>query len=302
MRPDPRATKERLMPNAHQRPRARRATDAPSVQRFRLADLGVYGFDRHETTILAALVTEDPLLLVGRSGTGKTFLLNTLSEALGLEHRHYNASLISFDDLVGFPYPDEAHSTVRFLETPATVWGAESVLIDELSRCKPEHQNRLFSLVHERKLQGLSLQKLRYRWAAMNPCSSDQGGVEDYSGSEPLDPALADRFALIVNASDWSDLSTAQQTAIVAPAGEGRVTPRNDALRAAIAAWREQFLAQANACPQHVTSYVTTAVSALNGAGVRISPRRARLLARSLVAASIVAKKDSSSLFRSVLE
>ena len=152
---------------------------------FRLADLGVYGFDRHETTILASLVTEDPLLLVGRSGTGKTFLLNTLSEALGLEHRHYNASLISFDDLVGFPYPDEAHTTVRFLETPATVWGAESVLIDEISRCKPEHQNRLFSLVHERRLQGLPLKRLRYRWAAMNPCTADQGGTEDYSGSVP---------------------------------------------------------------------------------------------------------------------
>ena len=144
--------------------RSQRAPAHPAA--FKLADLGVYGFDRFETAILAALVTEDPLLLVGRSGTGKTFLLNTLSEALGLEHRHYNASLISFDDLVGFPYPDEAHATVRFLETPATVWGAESVLIDELSRCKPEHQNRLFSLVHERKLQGLPLRRLRYRWAA----------------------------------------------------------------------------------------------------------------------------------------
>ena len=59
-----------------------------------LADLGVYGFDRQEPVILAALVTEDPMLLIGRSGTGKTFLLNSLSEALGLEHRHYNASLI----------------------------------------------------------------------------------------------------------------------------------------------------------------------------------------------------------------
>jgi MoxR-like ATPase len=164
------------------RPRARALRNAAHTEpRFHLADLGVYGFDRHETTILAALVTEDPLLLVGRSGTGKTFLLNTLSEALGLEHRHYNASLISFDDLVGFPYPDEAHTTVRFLETPATVWGAESVLIDEISRCKPEHQNRLFSLVHERRLQGLLLKRLRYRWAAMNPCTSDQGGTEDYS-------------------------------------------------------------------------------------------------------------------------
>jgi MoxR-like ATPase len=106
---------------------------------------------------------------------------------------------------------------VRFLETPATVWGAESVLIDEISRCKPEHQNRLFSLVHERKLQGPPLKRLRYRWAAMNPCTSDQGGTEDYSGSEPLDPALADRFVLVVAAADSGDLTTAQQQAVVAP-------------------------------------------------------------------------------------
>ena len=278
------------------------AVRSPRNQASRLADLGVYGFDRHQVTILAALVTEDPLLLVGRSGTGKTFLLNTLSEALGLEHRHYNASLISFDDLVGFPYPDEAHTTVRFLETPATVWGAESVLIDEISRCKPEHQNRLFSLVHERRLQGLPLKKLRYRWAAMNPCTSDQGGPEDYSGSEALDPALADRFALIVNASDWRDLTTEQQQAIVAPSGEGVVTPRNAELCKAIAGWRAQFEAQVNACPPQVISYVTTVVSALNGAYVRISPRRARLMARSLVAATIVAGGASTRVFRSVLE
>ena len=72
----------------------------------RLARLGVFGFDAVEPVILAALVTEDPLLLIGPSGTGKTYLLNTLSETLGLEHRHYNASLISFDYLVGFPYPE----------------------------------------------------------------------------------------------------------------------------------------------------------------------------------------------------
>jgi hypothetical protein len=96
-----------------------------------LPDLGVYGFDRYEPVILAALVTEDPPLLIGRSGTGKTFLLNSLSEALGLPHRHYNASLVAFDDLVGFPYPDDGKQGVRFLETPATVRGAESVLIGE---------------------------------------------------------------------------------------------------------------------------------------------------------------------------
>jgi MoxR-like ATPase len=151
-----------------------------------LSALGVYGFGAIEPVILAALVTEDPLLLVGASGTGKTYLLNSLSEALNLDHRHYNASLISFDDLVGFPYPDPDGTGVRFLETPATVWNAQSVLIDEISRSKPEQQNRLFSLVHERRVQGIDLPRLRYRWAAMNPCLSDQDTDENYTGSEPL--------------------------------------------------------------------------------------------------------------------
>jgi len=69
---------------------------------------------------------------VGRSGTGKTFLLNTLSEALGLEHRHYNASLISFDDLVGFPISGRGALDRAVPRDAGTVWGAESVLIDEL--------------------------------------------------------------------------------------------------------------------------------------------------------------------------
>ena len=188
----------------------------------RLVPLGVYGFKEQELAILTALVTRDPMLLIGRSGTGKTFLLNSLSEALGLEHRHYNASLISFDDLVGFPYPDESKSAIRFLETPATVWGAESVLVDEISRCKPEHQNRLFSLVHERRVQGIALEKLRYRWAAMNPCSGDQGDfAEDYMGSQPLDPALADRFAVIIEVGDWGSLSALDRKRIADPTGEG---------------------------------------------------------------------------------
>ncbi len=55
------------------------------------------------------------------------------------------------------------------------------MLVDEISRCKPEHQHRLFSLVHKRKIQGLALTKLRYRWAAMNPCTADQSGPSSVS-------------------------------------------------------------------------------------------------------------------------
>lgn len=267
-----------------------------------LPDLGVYGFDRYEPIILASLVTEDPLLLIGRSGTGKTFLLNSLSEALALEHRHYNASLISFDDLVGFPYPDSENSSVRFLETPATVWAAESVLIDEISRCKPEHQNRLFSLIHERKVQGIALTRLRYRWAAMNPAANDQTDMESYTGSEPLDPALADRFALFVNAVDWDELSEEERAAVTSPSGEGKLAAQDTRLRERIAALRKEFLVRVECCPQNVLDYVTTAVTALNGAKVRISPRRSRLIARSLLAATLVQGSFPEKLARLVLE
>ena len=94
------------------------------------------------------------------------------------------------------------------------------MLVDEISRCKPEHQNRLFSLVHERRVQGIALEKLRYRWAAMNPAGAGQDGGE-YLGSEPLDPALADRFAIVIEVGDWSELSEAEQRLVANPAGEG---------------------------------------------------------------------------------
>jgi MoxR-like ATPase len=253
-----------------------------------LSRLGAFGFVAQEPVILAALVTGDPLLLIGRSGTGKTFLLNSISEALQLTHRHYNASLLSFDDLVGFPYPDDARTTVRFLETPATVWSAESVLIDEINRCKPEHQNRLFSLVHERRIQGIALPSLQYRWAAMNPCVLDDTTGDSYAGVEPLDPALADRFALLVSVGDWSDLGEDDRRAVADPAGEGRVTDDGGALRAQVGAWQAMFEDEVERCPDSIIGYAAEATTVLGAAGVRVSPRRARLLARALLAACIV--------------
>ena len=284
--------------------------ESTAPRQSRLSSLGAYGFEAQEPVIFGALVTGDPILLIGKSGTGKTFLLNSISEALGLVHRHYNASLISFDDLVGFPYPDEDKTTVRFLETPATVWSAESVLIDEISRCKPEHQNRLFSLVHERQVQGLPLPHLRYRWAAMNPCSTDQPSAEDYTGSEPLDPALADRFAVILEVGDWDDLSPDDRRRVADPAGEGAETNDRGCLKAELATWQRRFAARITACPAPIVDYVCAVTTALGNAGIRLSPRRARLLTRTLLAVMVVegledrglGGRTAKALFRVVLE
>ena len=266
-----------------------------------LRQLGVYGYDPVEPVILAALASGDPLLLVGKAGTGKTFLLNSLSEALRLEHRHYNASLIAFDDLVGFPWPEEQGGGIRYIETPATVWQAESVLVDEINRCKPEHQNRLFSLVHERRIQGLKLEKLRYRWAAMNPPGFDQDG-EGYSGCEPLDAALADRFAFIVNVADWHELGEPDQIAIADPRGEGALSRDKCGLSEFVKEAHQRLAGKVQSPPPSVLEYARRAASALGQAGLRISPRRVRQLARNLLALETVSDWPRDRLFRLGLE
>lgn len=262
-----------------------------------LRQIGVYGYDQVEPIILAALLSEDPLLLIGRHGTGKTYLLNSLSEALGLEHRHYNASLVSFDDLVGFPFPDKDGLSIRFIETPATVWQAESVLVDELNRCKPEHQNRFFSLVHERRVQGMPLTKLRYRWAAMNPA----GDENSYIGAEPLDPALADRFSFIVTVADWADLSADEKAAVTDPRGDGAVSRDGGQLLEFLAACRGRFKSLLQAPPAYVLDYASTVSTTLGQAGLRLSPRRTRQLARNLLAACCVSDLPHECLFRVAL-
>lgn len=247
-----------------------------------LRQLGVFGFDPIEPIILASLVSGDPLLLIGKAGTGKTFLLNSISEALGLEHRHYNASFISFDDLLGFPYPDKEGREVLFLKSPATVWDAESVLIDEISRCKPEIQNKFFSIIHEKKIQGIALHKLRYRWAAMNPLFSHDA-EDQYDGSISLDQALADRFAFIIEVPDWNELSQEEQELVIHPAGEGLVNDRSEALMQFIEKLQPLFMEEMAHPDPEIVRYCRIITSLLTDAGYRMSPRRARQLARNCI-------------------
>lgn len=268
----------------------------PRKRKLKLRELGIYGYDAIEPIIFASLVTGDPLLLIGPCGTGKTFLLNSLSELLGLEHRHYNASLISFDDLVGFPFPDKDNKGIEYLKTPATVWDAESVLIDEISRCKPEHQNRLFSVIQERKIQGLPLTRLEYRWAAMNPYSKDPTGSDSYIGAEPLDQALADRFPFIVRVPDWSEFSETTQREILQQTHHSATDAAAAEFNQILIEWQRRFEEEIEAVPEEVYEYCRIVANEFGSADFRISPRRARQLVRNIVAVGVVqdALRDES--------
>jgi len=241
--------------------------------------LGLLGWDKLEPVLLAALATREPLLLIGKHGTAKSFLLERLAQALELTYRFYNASLVNYDDLVGIPVPDSTQTSLRYLSTPTAIWDAEVVFIDELNRTRPDLQNKLFSIIHERRVQGIQLDKLQYRWAAMNPPpTDDQDQSEVYLGAEPLDPALADRFGFLIAVPDWCDLSDSEKKTLLNDQFRGRHEfPVNiPELVFRTTATYELLCSK----PPELGGYFVTLESQLRKIGTRFSPRRVSTIFR----------------------
>lgn len=255
----------------------------PSLRPFRLLrGLNLFGIDYLDVVLLAALADERPLLLIGPHGTAKSELLNRLAGALGLEHRHYNASLISFDDLLGYPVPLAKKRAVEYLRTPGDLWDAESVFLDEISRCRPETQNKLFSIVHEKRVQGQLLPRLRYRWAAMNPPLTPDTDPDDaYEGSIPLDPALADRFAYIVELPALHEMEPAARLLLIRQGGQPPAKVPD--VRGLVERTRAEIHSIGEPDRAWVARYVDGLVSPLTEARLAISGRRAVMLAGSVV-------------------
>jgi MoxR-like ATPase len=259
-----------------------------------LAGLGVVGMEDIEPVILAALIQQDPLLLIGPHGTGKSYLLNRLATALGLEHRHYNASLLNFDDLVGYPLPNGTGS-LDYVQTPASIWGAQSVFIDEISRCRPDIKNKLFSIVHERCVQGLELARLTYRWSAMNPPPAD-GEEAAYAGSEPLDTALADRFAFVLEIPDWQRLGPELQETLIRTGNIALTAETGRRLAQHIETGRALAARIRESMSSVLARYIRLVCVLLRQSGIVLSPRRAVMLLRNIAgvhAARVLAHPDA---------
>lgn len=260
--------------------------------------LGIYGMNDLEPVILASLATEYPLLLAGQPGTAKSYFLERLAQALDLKFRHYNASLINYDDLVGIPVPNEDKTALHYITSPESIWDAQVVFIDEINRTKPELQNKLFPIIYDKMIEGKKLTQLRYRWAAMNPPDFDNEDDEDpYSGIMPLDPALADRFAFIVHVPSWNDLPVETQEQIMN-------SPEHDpmssywTLKALIAQTQNQMnqIKNDKTLMDKISSYSIVITNLLNNSLGYVSTRRAVVFKNTLIAmlaASKVLEQDS---------
>lgn len=248
-----------------------------------LADLGVIGMEPIEPVILAALITNEPLLLIGPHGTAKSYLLNRISIALGLRWRHYNASLLNFDDLVGYPLPN-GNGGLQYVQTPSSIWDAEVAFFDEISRCRPDLQNKLFPIIHERRVQGIALDKLIYRWSAMNPPLGEVDDDRGYRGSEPLDQALADRFAFVVEMPAWDHFNEQQQERIIL-CGDDDISPEAARrLRERIQSGRTMLSSVQDLFSEKLATYVRLVIALLCQAELGLSPRRGGMLLRNILA------------------
>lgn len=255
--------------------------------------LYVQGWQHLDAVLLAALAIEAPTLLIGSHGTAKTLLVERLAHALGLEFRHYNASLINYDDLVGIPMPEEGQDHLHFITTPGAIWEAEFVFFDEISRCRPDLQNKLFPIIHERRVVGMNLNKLRYRWAAMNPPSPDNPDLdmsssEYYLGSEPLDPALTDRFPFVIPVPSWRELSREDRRKLLglraSVSENGTVSSFDKPLHTLVGECQTLLVEIEEQYTEVLVDYMIAVMDLLDRARLPQSPRRARMLTRSIAA------------------
>jgi hypothetical protein len=130
------------------------------------------------------------VLLEGPHGVGKTALMITVANDLGLKLKYYSTSTLDpFVDLVGLPVPHvdaQGNPVIRF-HRPDDINQAELIFFDEFNRAQPKVMNAVFEMIQFRSINGEPLPKLKAVFAACNPAS------EEYNVMD-LDPALLDRF------------------------------------------------------------------------------------------------------------
>lgn len=303
-----------------------------------LRRLGIIGWEELELPLLAGLVTGDPVLLLGTHGEGKSHAVRVIFKALGKKIKTYDASKAMFEDILGFPVPaavinqqqilaalatqavgqgitlspvNFGQADMVYLKTPLSIDDdTEAIFIDELSRAKPQTQNKWLELIRSRTIMGL---KTRVKWvfAAMNP--------QSYTGANTLDKALLGRFAFFLPVPETIDLEFEDAKAVaLMDNGEDAVAlkevfgeelyyfsglydPKDaeeaaETLRRIVYEAQHRFFEIARQYTDVVADYVTVLAKTLATENIKIDGRRRSMLRRNIIAALAVEKTKNNHL------
>ncbi|GAA0763836.1 AAA family ATPase [Psychroflexus lacisalsi] len=152
----------------------------------------IVGQDKVVDTILLSIFSGGHSLLVGVPGLAKTLMVNTISQALGLDFSRvqFTPDLMP-SDIIGSEILDEKRS-FKFLKGPVFT---NILLADEINRTPPKTQAALLEAMQEKAVtvggKNYLLSNPYFVLATQNPIEQE--------GTYPLPEAQLDRFMFEVN-------------------------------------------------------------------------------------------------------
>jgi hypothetical protein len=181
---------------------------------------------------------------------------------------------------------------IEYATTPISIWDKYFILIDEISRCNPQMQNKFLEIVLERQLMGIPTD-IKWVWATMNPLT--------YPGSQPLDGALAGRMGYVLQVNpivkareDVLKRVVSSQSKAQAPALSYWLGDRHEhklTVSPSLRAEYRSMLARAGAILEgledhwrdQVSGYLTAFAKSLENAGIPIDGRRLVMMRYNIV-------------------
>lgn len=152
----------------------------------------IVGQDEVVEQVLLAVFSGGHSLLIGVPGLAKTLLVNTVSQALGLQFKRiqFTPDLMP-SDILGSEILDE-NRTFKFIKGPIF---SNIILADEINRTPPKTQAALLEAMQERSVtvagNNYTLDKPYFVLATQNPIEQE--------GTYPLPEAQLDRFMFAIN-------------------------------------------------------------------------------------------------------
>ncbi len=190
----------------------------------------IVGQDEVVDQVLISIFSRSHALLIGVPGLAKTLLVNTISQALGLDFNRiqFTPDLMP-SDIIGSEILDES-KTFKFIKGPLF---SNIILADEINRTPPKTQAALLEAMQEKSVTAAGItHKLPnpfFVLATQNPIEQE--------GTYPLPEAQLDRFMFNI----WVDYPTyTEELAIVRATTEDKEVTVNQVVSA------EQILAYQN--------------------------------------------------------
>ncbi|MFT5908439.1 MAG: MoxR-like ATPase [Saprospiraceae bacterium] len=179
----------------------------------------IVGQDEVVEQVLLSVFSGGHALLIGVPGLAKTLLVNTVSQALGLQFKRiqFTPDLMP-SDILGSEILDE-NRNFKFIKGPIF---SNIILADEINRTPPKTQAALLEAMQERSVtvagQNYKLDLPYFVLATQNPIEQE--------GTYPLPEAQLDRFMFAINL-DYPSFSEEVDIVKATTSGE---TPKVNAL------------------------------------------------------------------------